>query len=168
MRNLAGSYEHFVEYVSGDLPDPKVQPATWGTEDPDRREGLELYRTQYLPYEILVWGGDLRMMFPRGCQLLDEHNVPLRAFCDFWFSHSRPSEVLYDFFLVKIDIFEEFFHQVLPEFLSVVQEEVAMLRQGYAVACESGDGGEDLESSGGVQVEEKSEPTSSRVQQEIV
>ena len=104
-----------LQHVSGDGQDPKVQPV-WGTVDSDRREGLELYRTQYLPYEILTWGGDLRMMFPRGCQLLDEHNVPLRSFCDFWFSQSRPSEVLYDFFLVKIEMFEEFFHQVLPQF----------------------------------------------------
>ncbi len=155
VQTLVRSYENMVEYLSSAHPDPHAQLVNWGIVDGDRTEGLALYRDQYLPYEILSWGGDLRMMFPRGCQLLDQHQIPLEGFCDFWLSHHRPSEVFYDFFLVKIGMFEEFFRKVLPECVSAVEQEGAMLREGYAMACEREDSGTQV----GVAIEEKRWPS---------
>ena len=98
-------------------------------------EELRDYATQYLPYEIISWGGDMREMFPHTCQMLDQHGFSLYQFVEFWFAHSRASEPDYDFFLLKIHLFVEFLDQVLPCAVSTVKQEAAVLSQGYTLAC---------------------------------
>jgi len=103
-------------------------------------EGLSCYTTQYLPHEILSWGGDVRELFPLTCRLLDQHGVSLNQFFKFWFAHPRKSESEYDFFLLKIHLFVEFLGQVLPSAVSTVQQEAELLSQGYVVACQGSTG----------------------------
>jgi hypothetical protein len=109
-------------------------PREWGGVE--REEGIQVYATQYLPYEILSWGGDVRMMFPQTCDVLDQLGISLSRFVEFWFAHPRSSESEYDFFLLKINVFVEFLGQVFPGAGSLVKQEAELLAQGYLLACQ--------------------------------
>jgi len=69
--------------------------------DAEMAEGLRAYATHYLPYEILSWGGDVRVMFPKTCDVLGQPGISLNRFVEFWFAHPRTSESEYDFFCSK-------------------------------------------------------------------
>jgi hypothetical protein len=130
---LTRQYMDYVDLVTGKVRGRLDIPKAW-----DEGVGKELgyYATQYLPYEILSWGGDVRVMFPQTCQLLDQHGVRLNQFVEFWFAHARTSESEYDFFLLKIHLFVEFLDQVLPRAVSPVKLEAELLSQAYAIACQ--------------------------------
>jgi uncharacterized protein (UPF0276 family) len=101
------------------------------------RAMLPLYRDAYLPYEILHWGGDLRIMFPETSRLLDRSGVSLDGFVPFWFREPRVSDEPYDFFLLKIGRFVAFVHEALPWADEVAAQEAADLTVAYHVACEN-------------------------------
>lgn len=134
---LTRQYRNYVELVTGNGGSRHDLPKEW---DEGMGEGLRRYATQYLPNEILSWGGDVRGMFPRTCQLLDQHGVSLNRFFEFWFAHPRKSESEYDFFLLKIHLFVKFLEQVLPSAVSTVKQEDELLSQGYVVACQGSPG----------------------------
>jgi len=124
-------YERYARMITGQSAQA---PLSRGV-DP---EGLAIYRRDYLPYEILQWGGDLRDMFPESCRRLDQAAIPLGRFVDFWFSEPRDAHNGhdgYDFFLLKIDRFATYVSSVLPDAADLAYREAAMLRQDYAVAC---------------------------------
>jgi hypothetical protein len=131
---LTRQYRDFVALVTGKGGRRRDIPQEWYE---GMVEGLGYYANQYLPHEIISWGGDVRVMFPQTCQLLDQHGVSLNQFVEFWFAHSRRSESEYDFFLLKIHLFVKFLSQVLPDALSTVKQEGELLSQGYVVACQS-------------------------------
>ena len=130
-------YRDYVELVTGKGGSRLNLPKEWGA---NMCEGLSCYATQYLPNEILSWGGDVKVLFPRSCQLLDQNEVSLNLFVEFWFAHPRKSDSEYDFFLLKIHLFVEFMGQVLPSAVSTVKQEAELLSQGYAVACQGSPG----------------------------
>ena len=130
---LTSQYRDYVALVTGKVQSRLDLSKEW--EEGVSKE-LGYYATQYLPYEILSWGGDVRVLFPRTCQLLDHYGVSLNQFVEFWFAHARTSEAEYDFFLLKIHLFVEFLDQVLPQVVSPVKEEAGLLFQGYDVACQ--------------------------------
>ncbi|HNP60526.1 MAG TPA: DUF692 family protein [Nitrospirales bacterium] len=119
------------EVLSGRLDVP-------GSLDAEMNMGLHVYATQYLPYEILTWGGDVRVMFPNACDLLAQYGISLKQFVEFWFAHPRTAEsgIEYDFFLLKIDLFVKFIGQKFPEASSLVQQEAELLIQGYLLASQ--------------------------------
>ncbi|WP_447964694.1 multinuclear nonheme iron-dependent oxidase [Nitrospira sp. Ecomares 2.1] len=119
------------EVLSGRLDVP-------GSLDAEMNMGLHVYATQYLPYEILTWGGDVRVMFPNACDLLAQYGISLKQFVEFWFAHPRTSEsgIEYDFFLLKIDLFVKFIGQIFPEASSLVKQEAELLIQGYLLASQ--------------------------------
>ncbi|MDT3777935.1 DUF692 family protein [Nitrospira sp. MA-1] len=119
------------EVLSGRLDVP-------GSLDAEMNMGLHVYATQYLPYEILTWGGDVRVMFPNACDLLAQYGISLKQFVEFWFAHPRTSEcgIEYDFFLLKIDLFVKFIGQMFPEASSLVKQEAELLIQGYLLASQ--------------------------------
>lgn len=130
-QHLLVEYERYAQVVTGQAQQAPV--SSWLD-----MEGLERYRTEYLPYEILEWGGDLRDMFPESCRRLDEAALPLGRFVDFWFCEPRDAHTGhdgYDFFLLKIDRFAEYVSRVLPDAAELVHREAAMLRTDYALAC---------------------------------
>lgn len=129
---LESAYERYARVVSGQA-EPVGPEWTQPTACIDE---LDLYRSAYLPYEILFWGGDVRAMFPESCGRLDEKGVPLSTFVSFWFERPRTMEGSYDFFLVKISMFVEFVRQVAPELIDIAEREADELRRAYAFANE--------------------------------
>ncbi|HNP28172.1 MAG TPA: DUF692 family protein [Nitrospirales bacterium] len=130
---LTRQYQDYMALVRGVLSNQVAVSKEW---DARMNEGLQLYATQYLPYEILLWGGDVRMMFPKACEILDERGVSLNRFFEFWFAQPRSSKSDYDFFLLKIDLFVKFLGQVLPGVCSLAKEEAELLTQGYLHASQ--------------------------------
>ena len=98
---------------------------------------LDTYRSIYLPYEILSWGGQVDAMFPQSCRGLEERGVLLSRFVSFWFRQPRVLSGSYDFFLVKIERFVEFVLEVAPDLAAVVEQEADELRRAYDHANES-------------------------------
>ncbi len=101
--------------------------------------GLHRYRTVYLPYEILHWGGDLTAMFPQTCRALAQHEIVLDEFVTFWLHQPRPVTTAYDFFLLKIDRFVEFVAGRVPLLSSAAEQEGDTLRRAYGEANEISD-----------------------------
>lgn len=130
---LTYQYRRYLALVRGVLSNRLDVPMEW---DADLNKGLHIYATQYLPYEILSWGGDVRVMFPKTCDVLDQCGISLNQFVEFWFAHPRISKYEYDFFLLKIDVFVEFLGQVFPAAGSLVKQEADLLTQGYLLASQ--------------------------------
>jgi len=127
-RGLREQYEVYARTVTGgssaDLP---ALFRSFGTES----ESLNAYRQAYLPHEILVWGGDLRDMFPETCRALDARCVPLTGFVHYWFREPRAVLGPYDFFLLKAERFCAYIEEVLPSAAGTAAREAAELRAAY-------------------------------------
>ena len=128
---LLRHYRVYAETVSRpDAAIPDALPGGW--LDP---EDLQRYREEYLPHEILHWGGDLEDMFPRTCRDLQAHGMPLGAFVAYWFRDPRPVQQPYDFFLLKVEGFVNFIAEALPASLATARQEAEELRTAYHAAC---------------------------------
>ena len=130
---LIRQYREYMALVNEVLSGRLDVPSQWDTE---MNKGLHLYANKYLPYEILSWGGDVRVMFPNACAILDQYGISLKQFVQFWFAHPRSSESEYDFFLLKIEVFVEFIGHVFPGASSLVRQEAEFLAQGYRLASQ--------------------------------
>lgn len=131
-QQLHDDYTRYAQIISGHAPatGPEWQEAA------AEATGMTRYRTVYLPYEILHWGGDLAEMFPQTCRVLAERGIDLAEFLAFWFRSPRPLTHSYDFFLLKIERFCEFVTERALDLQSCVQQECDILRQAYAEANE--------------------------------
>jgi uncharacterized protein len=129
-RSLQADYVHYAQVVSGQAP--PAGPA-WEAvaDDPS---GLERYIQEYLPHEILHWGGELTDMFPETCRILHHEGLSLNDFVPWWFQRSRPADGPYDFFLLKIDRFLEFVTDRAPALVGSARREAEVLRQAYQEA----------------------------------
>ena len=133
-RVLGEAYAHYAAVLAG-----KAEPvgSDWN-QAPEWIEELDLYRSVYLPYEILHWGGKVEDMFVESCRRLRERDVSLDGFVAFWFSEPRPFSGIYDFFLLKVERFVEFVHEVAPELHGIAEKEAEELRRAYRFANEPG------------------------------
>lgn len=131
---LGAAYDRYARVLTG-----KTEPvgAEWSHDTAGIRY-LDLYRSFYLPYEILHWGGDVEDMFVESCRRLRERGVSLEEFVTFWFSEPRPFSGTYDFFLLKVERFVEFVQEVAPELQGIVEKEAEELRRAYRIANEPG------------------------------
>lgn len=131
-QSLTEAYDGYARVVSG-----QEAPAgpNW-TAQVACSDDLDWYRTKYLPYEILHWGGDLEAMFPETCRGMGERYIALERFVSFWFRLPHSVTHSYDFFEIKIDRFLEFVSEVAPDLSPVAQREAAELRQAYHAANE--------------------------------
>jgi hypothetical protein len=100
-------------------------------------DDLDWYRTRYLPYEILHWGGDVEAMFPQTCRGLGERHIGLDGFVSYWFRLPHSVTRSYDFFDVKIDRFVDFVRELAPDLEPLAQREATELRQAYQAASEA-------------------------------
>jgi uncharacterized protein (UPF0276 family) len=131
---VGAAYDRYARVLTG-----KTEPVgvEW-SQDNASIQGLDLYRSVYLPYEILHWGGKVEDMFVESCCRLREHEVSLDRFVAFWFREPRPLSDTYDFFLMKVERFVEFVHEVAPELRSIAEREAEELRRAYRFANEPG------------------------------
>ena len=132
MPALGAAYDRYARVLSG-----KTEPV--GTEwkqDTASIQDLNLYRSVYLPYEILHWGGKVEDMFVESCRRLRERDVSLDGFVVFWFSEPRPFSGIYDFFLLKVERFVEFVREKAPDLHCIAQREAEELRCDYRFANE--------------------------------
>lgn len=133
-QELAHQYLEYLSLLTGKNTEMITERMALSTKV---NEGLQVYATQYLPQEILSWGGDISEMFPLSCDALKHQGVKLERFVEFWFGNpGSGSEMAYDFFLMKIQRFVEFIYAVLPEEASVVDREADILREGYRQSCQ--------------------------------
>ena len=131
-QSLAQQYEHYVKVVTGQCQWSETLEALGGQRGEFSRN-LNKYVQGYLPYEILVWGGDLREMFPKTMFALEENGVPLTDFIQFWYDQPRTVQEPYDFFLLKLSLFAKFVQAVLPANSEVAFREAAELRMSYSI-----------------------------------
>ncbi len=96
------------------------------------REGLARYSTQYLPQEILRWGGNLAELFPSAWTALETRGVTGADFVRFWFSRPRPVTECYDFFYIKLERWVEFVGAIAPDLVEEVAREAGVLRALHA------------------------------------
>lgn len=129
---LEEAYDHYASVLAR-----KAEPsgAEWD-QDSIRLQDLDLYRSAYLPHEILHWGGDLEDMFVESCRRLRARGTSFDGFVTFWFREPRPFCEPYDFFLLKVERFVEFVHEIAPELESIVEKEAEELRRAYRFANE--------------------------------
>ncbi|MBX9722887.1 MAG: hypothetical protein K2X81_15910, partial [Candidatus Obscuribacterales bacterium] len=129
---LEQDYERYALVLVGQAEPADVE---W-SRSPAWFEELDQYRLSYLPYEILQWGGKIEDMFPDVCRRLTERDVPLTQFLSFWFREPRPLGGIYDYFLLKIERFEEFIQEIAPDLRSMAEREASELRRAYQLANE--------------------------------
>ncbi len=131
-QELDSDYERYARVVTG-LAEPDGPEWSRPTACIDE---LGIYRSVYLPYEILTWGGEIETMFPDTCRQLVAQGVVLSQFVSFWFSRPQSTSGPYDFFLVKIANFLVFVRDVAPELIDVAEQEAETLRHDYDFANE--------------------------------
>jgi len=132
-RYLLNEYASYARILSGQAGPTEHE---WEAVLKDQR-GLDRYIHEYLPYEILCWGGDLTEMFVDTCRRLMEQNISIDDFVRWWFKMPRQLDQPYDFFLLKIDRFLEFVAELAPTFHPIAASEASMLRSAYAEANEN-------------------------------
>ena len=131
-QELAADYVRYARVVTGQL---EPTGSEWSRPTACIDE-LDLYQSVYLPYEILIWGGEIDAMFPDTCRRLVTQGVSLSQFVSFWFTRPQSTPGPYDFFLVKIAQFLAFVRDVMPELIDVAEQEAETLRHGYDFANE--------------------------------
>jgi len=129
---LQMQYVRYAQTASGRLSPSGVE---WQAVREDGA-GLARYVTNYLPNEILRWGGQLTEMFPDACRMLAQDGVVLDEFVLWWFRDVRVASESYDFFLLKIARFLEFVRERAPQRSPLADREAALLRSAYADANE--------------------------------
>lgn len=131
---LGAAYDRYARILMG-----KTEPvgAEW-SHDTASIQDLDLYRSVYLPYEILHWGGKVEDMFVESCRRLRERGMSLDGFVAFWLREPRPLSGIYDFFLLKVERFVEFVLEVAPELQGIAEREAEELRRAYRFANEPG------------------------------
>ena len=127
-QQLQESYARYARIASGQKP--PAGPEWQGVAED--ATGLDRYVHDYLPHEILHWGGELAEMFPETCSALAETGIALDGFVPWWFQTARPVDRPYDFFLLKIERMLAFVAERAPVAVGLAEREAETLRQAYA------------------------------------
>lgn len=131
--SLSEAYDQYAQVVSS-----RAEPVGPNWMSPTAcAEELDWYRTKYLPYEILHWGGDIEAMFPETCRALAGRQIALDGFVSYWFRRPHSVTRFYDYFEVKIDRFVDFVRELAPDLELLTQREATELRQAYQAASEA-------------------------------
>ena len=127
---LAELYGTYARVVSGQQTVEKssLEPLSQNLN----REGLHQYVRDYLPNELLHWGGDLEDLFPQLSRTLKERGISEQEFVRFWFRQPYPAQDAYDFFDIKLDRWMEFVREVAPDLAEETQREVTVLQRLHA------------------------------------
>ncbi len=131
-QEVTTQYEHYARVVTNQSDTSSITSPLLGQE----HDSLDIYRRQYLPQEILEWGGNVRDMFPETVRELDSHGIPLSTFVEYWFREPRSSHSEYDFFLLKLERVVEFVKEIVPDAVEIAAREADELRAAYHAANE--------------------------------
>ena len=134
---LEGHYYSYAKMVTNQ----KNDASSLNEKDVSCLKGLNDYAEWYLPYEILVWGGDLTEMFPKTLMMLQSDGHRIENFVRYWIDRPRNYSEPYDYFLIKIYYFLEFVQEKFPSLGPLAVQEAEVIREGYRVGC----GSEELE-----------------------
>ncbi len=132
-QELEQCYRQYVRMITGQRSEDSL---ALDAENLFDAKDLAHYSKRYLPYEILVWGGDLKEMFPKTLESLESSGKGLKNFLEFWYAHPQGVCEPYDFFLLKVRYFVEYIRAEYPQFASQAVNEAIDLRKGYALACQ--------------------------------
>ena len=127
---LQAGYARYARVITGQLPPAGPE---WQAVEEDQG-GLDRYVHEYLPHEILHWGGVISDMFPETFRGLSEAGIELESFVSWWFQTARPIDRPYDFFLLKIERLLAFVTEQAPGLLPTAVKEADSLRLAYAEA----------------------------------
>jgi uncharacterized protein (UPF0276 family) len=127
---LMDQYARYARVVTGQ---ERATGSEW-QQALDEGAGLHRYINEYLPHEILCWGGELTEMFPDTWRSVARYDITPDRFLQWWFKTPRLLDRPYDFFLLKIDRFVEFVVETTPGLRPVVEREADMMRRAYAEA----------------------------------
>ncbi|HJT18981.1 MAG TPA: DUF692 family protein [Nitrospira sp.] len=131
-KHLADQYARYARIITGQ---ERAAGLEW-QEALSEGTGLNRYIHEYLPHEILRWGGVLTEMFPDTWRTLARYNVTPDGFFTWWVKTVGPLDEPYDFFLLKIARFVEFVAETAPALRVVAEREADMLRRAYREANE--------------------------------
>ena len=129
-QRLQADYARYARIATGQQPPAGLE---WQAVA-DAPAGLNRYIHEYLPYEILHWGGAIMEMFPETCRGMYEEGISCDDFVLWWFQLARSLDRPYDFFLLKVDRMLEFVVERAPGLLTLAEREASMLRTAYADA----------------------------------
>jgi uncharacterized protein len=93
------------------------------------REGLVQYIEEYLPNELLHWGGDLEELFPKICRALKDRGISHDDFIEFWFRGTSAAKEAYDFFYIKLERWIEFIRERAPDLWEEAARQAQALRK---------------------------------------
>jgi hypothetical protein len=130
---LHADYARYARIATGQQP--PTGPEWQGVMD--NPSGLHRYIHDYMPHEILHWGGAITGMFPETCSMLNKNGISLDEFVPWWFQKPRSVDRPYDFFLIKIDRILEFVAERAPVLLTLAEREADTLRTAYADSNEA-------------------------------
>jgi hypothetical protein len=127
---LAEMYGTYARVVSGQQTVEKslLEPLSQNLN----REGLQRYVREYLPNELLHWGGDLEDLFPQTSRILKQRGISEQEFVRFWFRQPYPAQDTYDFFDIKLDRWMEFVRTVAPDLAKETEREATVLQGLHA------------------------------------
>jgi uncharacterized protein len=127
---LAEIYGTYARVVSGQQTVEKslLEPLSQNLN----REGLQRYVREYLPNELLHWGGDLEDLFPQVSRTLKQRGISQQEFVRFWFRQPYPAQGTYDFFNIKLARWTEFVRKVAPDLAKETEREATVLQGLHA------------------------------------
>ena len=127
---LAEMYGTYARVVSGQQTVEKslLEPLSQNLN----LEGLQRYVREYLPNELLHWGGDLEDLFPQASRTLKQRGINEQEFVRFWFRQPYPAQDAYDFFDIKLNRWMEFVRQVAPDLAEETEQEATVLQGLHA------------------------------------
>jgi len=127
---LAEMYGTYARVVSGQQTVEKslLEPLSQNLN----REGLQRYISEYLPNELLHWGGDLEDLFPQVSRTLKQRGISQQEFVRFWFRQPYPAHETYDFFDIKLARWTEFVRKVAPDLAKETEQEATVLQGLHA------------------------------------
>ncbi len=102
-----------------------LEPLSWQLD----RDGLAQYIGEYLPHELLHWGGDLDELFPTICRALKDRGISHDDFVEFWFRDTCSAHEAYDFFYIKLDRWVEFIRERAPDLCEEAARDAHALRK---------------------------------------
>ena len=126
-------YGHYLDLITGRCPANRSPlGALVQSANP---KALSIYRSEYIPDQILRWGGVVSEIFPETCLILKEEGHDLEEFVRFFYEQPFPFDTAYDYFKIKLDRFREFILKLSPGLRARARERIQSSSEREYRAC---------------------------------